>query len=647
MTFIVTLDQLCVSPFNVRRNAEDTEATSALEASIAARGLIFPLLVHDMAPFRDVALPDEPLAVWGVLAGGRRLRAMRRLAAAGRMRGDAEIEVIVRDLEPAAIIELSLAENLDLLRRDLRPYEVHAAIRDAQDQGATDEEIAANLGQPIAWVRRQLRLGRLVPEIFDAYVSGAISGEQAQAFAATEDCDLQRAAWAHFGALRDWDRAPHRIHAWYKVGDNELAKLLRFVGAEDYRAAGGRFELDLFADGPERGRVSDEGVLRELAENKLAMVRQDIRRRSNRNDLRFAADPPQQHGSTDWSLRAEVQLGKAASVILPEGDIFATIDIDAAGDIEIRYWWANRKARKDAIREASSNGVQISPAAPVTSFGHAIEGAEAFDKYSTYAQAARQAVKDEHGLTADGLQVMRSLRRELLRALLLADAMNDGELGRDYLVWGQLRQEIGKAQRAPDIGARGLVSVGYGSEEAEPHDVVDPHLAHAHAHQMWAATLEHIQSMPFMTIEDPADAFASFHFESDRVKRVAAAILAGLSLLRSANVPGWRVSVHDRIADILGADDHALRELWQPTPAFMVLFPKLKRLELAQPFVDAEAFRDWHRQSDQVLTGACVGALEHAGTWVHPLLSFGVQADEVMTAQCEATEPEVAEEPAE
>lgn len=84
MTMIVTLDQLCISPFNVRRNAEDTDATQALEASIAARGLLFPLLVHDMVPFRDLALSGEPIAAWGVLAGGRRLRALRRLVEAAQ-----------------------------------------------------------------------------------------------------------------------------------------------------------------------------------------------------------------------------------------------------------------------------------------------------------------------------------------------------------------------------------------------------------------------------------------------------------------------------------------------------------------------------------------------------------------------------------
>ena len=255
-------------------------------------------------------------------------------------------------------------------------------------------------------------------------------------------------------------------------------------------------------------------------------------------------------------------------------------------------------------------------------------------------------MKDEHGLSADGLQVLRSLRREVLRALMLTDAMGGGAIGRDYLVWSQLRQALGESgsrDRAIDVGARGLVSHGYGAEEAEPAEVVAPHLEGTHAHAMWRATLDHVRSLPFMTIADPAQAFAAYYFESEKVKNAAAALLAGHALLRSANVPGWRIPAHDRIAEILGADDGVIRELWSPTPAFMALFPKLKRLELAQPFVEPEAFRTWHRNSDPVLTGACAGALEQAQGWVHPILSFNV-GDTVPTTPSDVEGPRHGEE---
>jgi ParB family chromosome partitioning protein len=632
---LVTVDQLCISPFNVRLNAEDAESTSALQASIATRGLLLPLVVHDMAPYRDQALPNEPEAAWGVLAGGRRLRAIRSLIQAGTIRSDFRIEIVTRDLSPAEITELSLAENL--LRRQLRPYEIYSAIARAADQGADENEIAANIGQRLEWVRRQLRLGRLVPDIFRAYADGFISEEQAQAFAATEDKELQRAAWTHFSALKPWDREPHRIRAWYKIGDRELDRLLRFVGAEAYRASGGRFELDLFADGPERGRVVDEGQLREMAENRLAKIRMDLRRRTSRTDLRFVNEPPQHLGTTDHSLEIVPVTGRGKSLPLPAGDVVATLTINQDGKQEERFWWTSRKAKREGTRQTPAEA-KAPAASVVTPGGSTLKGAEAFDRYSANSQAARAAVKDEHGLTADGLQVMRSVRRELLRALLVADAVEGGTLGRDYLVWAQLRQELGKSVRDADVGARGVVSVWQSREDAEPKDVVAPHLEETNAHKLWAAALANMSAQSFITIEDPSDAFTAYHFASDKLKAAAAAVMAGLSLLRSANVPGWRIATHDRLADILGANDDALRELWAPTSQFMALFPRLKRLELAQPHVDQDAFRDWYKLSDATLTGATAGAVDQVPGWVHPLLSFGVASEHDSAEQREAAE---------
>lgn len=630
MTQKFTVDQLCISPLNVRTNAQDAEQTTALEASIAVRGLMLPLLVHDMVPFRDLALPSEPIAAWGVLAGGRRLRAIRRLIATGRLPADFEIEGVVRNLPAAAITELSLAENL--LRRNLHPYEIQAAIARSAEQGADVAEIAEHIGQPQEWVRRQFRLGRLIPDIFDAYVEGTLSEQQAQAFAATEDQDLQRAAWAHFGHLDHWARDPNKIRAWYKVGDRELERLLRFVSDEVYRAAGGRFELDLFADGPERGRVVDQGLLRDQVEAKLATIRQDLRRRTGRQELRFASTPPQHMGQTDQLLALEPVVIDER-IELPGDDVVVTIDIELSGEAHAHYWWSSRKAKRDATREGAAPRTP-----PVSSGGLQGKEAEGFDRHSGYAQAARAAVKDEHGLTADGLQVMRSVRREILRGLLVAESLEDGTLGRDYLVWTQLRQELGKTNAKPrDTGALGLISQWQSREDAEPTDFVAPHLEQMKAHRLYEAALAHMRAQPFITTEDPADAFEAFLAANDQTKATAAAVLAGMALLRSANVAGWRITAHDRIAEVLGADDETVRELWQPTAAFMALFPKMKRLELAQPHVDPDAFRDWHKLPDPTLTGAVAGAVQHAPGWVHPLLSFGV-ASEHSAEQREAAE---------
>ena len=632
MPKLVTVDQLCISPFNVRLNAEDAEATTALEASIAARGLLLPLVVHDMAAYRQQALADEPVAAWGVLAGGRRLRAIRQLVGSGRISRDFPIEVVTRDLSPAEITELSLAENL--LRRDLRPYEIYAAVARAAERGAGEAEIATNIGQRLDWVQRQLRIGRLVPAIFDAYTNGTISEDQAKAFAATEDSELQRAAWTHFGSMHHLERSATRIRAWYKIGDPALERLLRFVGDDAYRDAGGRYELDLFADGPERGRVVDDGMLREMAENRLAELRTDLRKRTGKPSLRFANEAPQHHGGTDHSLAITPGIEKRpdGKIVLPEGDIIATIDIEVSGNAQAHYWWASRKAHRDANRSTPKREVDqvVAPSASV-------DDAAAFEKYSDASQAARAAVRDEHSLTADGLQVVRTARREILRALLVADAFNDGAIGRDFILWSQLRQELTKLPRA-EVGARTLESVFQSAEDPDPTDITGPHLEEMRAHHLWNAALQELRAQDFITIGDPADAFTAFHLAPEGVKNAAGAVLAGAALLRSCNVPGWRIAVHDRIADIIGANDLAIRDLWRPTAKFMALFSKMKRLELAQPHVDPDAFREWHKLPDPTLTGACAGAVDQVPGWVHPLLSFGVASEHDSAEQREAAE---------
>ncbi|MFC0683059.1 ParB/RepB/Spo0J family partition protein [Novosphingobium clariflavum] len=629
----VRVSQLVVSPANVRTNQEDAESVDALKASIRTVGLMLPMVAHHM--------PEGSEADYGVLAGGRRLRALQGLIADGALPEDHETDIVLRDLSPAQITQMSLHENL--LRRDLRPYEINAAIARAHVEGAAVETIAANIGQEAVWVARQLRLGQLEPAIFAAYADRTISSEVAEAYAATEDRDLQRAAWKHFSALRDYDRTPSRIRAYLKVGDAELERLLRFVGPQIYQGQGGRIELDLFADGPERGRVSDEGILRDLAESKLADFRESIKAMTCRPGLRFVASAPGSHGFADTALELFPAAGKSDSELeLPDGDIVATVEIGNDGAAEAHYWWASRKAKRDAEQKPRQVASAAKAAASISTTVVAGAGFNA-SASPGYAMAARAAAKEEHGVKAEGLHVMRSIRREILRAILVDDAEEAGTIGRDYIVWAQLRIELGKTVGETHVGARGLTSTWRGSDEEEPADFVAPFVEDAEAHAIWENALDRIVAEPFMRMEQPEESLAAFHSAPEHTKRRAAAVLAGLALLRSANTPGWRVAAHDAIAELACVDDAEIRRYWSPTPRFMALFPKMRRLELAQPHVEEASFREWHKLNDQVLTGATAGALQQNPGWVHPLLSFGVATAPEDGATGQSASREVAE----
>ena len=601
-----TLGELCLSPLNVRTNEEDANTTEALESSIEEDGLIFPLIVHPM--------PQEGsgAGLYGVLAGGRRFRAITRLIESGRFVPDWPIDCIIRDVGPGQITKLSLAENM--LRRQLRPYEVHAAIAKAQERGASIDEIAASIGQRVLWVRQQMRLGSLAPEIFTEYAEGRLDADQAAAYAATEDQDLQRATFAHFRGhigLKHDDRA---IRAFLKVGDREGERLLAFVGPVIYRAAGGRYELDLFADGPERGRIADEQLLRKLAEEKLAEIRAALRIRAGRDDLRFQAEPPQFGGTPDYALEiqpTEMKIAGTLALMVPEGDIVATLSIDDDGEARARWWWASRKAKA-----AASKAPPTSPPAP-RSPGSAI---------STPAFQGEPELP--RGPSFEALTVARTVRREILRALLVEEANNgDGDpLAMDYLVWGQLRQVI----NGDGAHVTGLLGDG----EAIEHDATGlaaRHLRAIEAHRRWNDAIEDIAQRPFITEPDGSIAFAHYVSASLPVRARAAAVLVGLMLARSANADGLRISVHDRLADLADVTRDAPAILARPTPEFLGLFPKADRLALVQPHVDASELRHISILRDREISRAIADRLS-AIDWVHPLLAF--------------PEPEMAKEPA-
>jgi ParB/RepB/Spo0J family partition protein len=614
-----TLAELHKSALNVRTNEEDSEATTALERSILRIGLMQPLLVHP-------AGPDAPTP-WGVLAGGRRLRAIQRLVeVTEELPADWPIPAkVVEGLPNAEITEMSLGENL--IRRDLRPYEVHAAIAEANRQGDSVEDIAESLGQTADWVKRQLRLGNLARPIFEAYAAGDLSYEQAAAYAATEDAELQLMVFEGFKDAQSHFHTPARIRAGLKVGDGEAARLLLFVGEAVYVGAGGMVEPDLFADGRDaRVRITDEALLRRLAEERFAAERDRVRRDTKRADLRFAAQPPQFAGQTDHAL--ELRDGSLAmnAAKAPTENIVATIDVDDHGQPFTRFWWANRAAKGSAdkgVPRPASSGADISSIVPKAGEAFAMPG-------SAYAANGHAIVRDEYGLTSDGLQLFRSLRRALLRCLLLEQG---GSVATDYLVWAQARALIGQ-QLPAQTGARAIVGEWHDGADRAPTGLFEGFADDLPAEQQWRAAIDQLKEIDFMVEKDPAVSLQMFLDQLPHWKRRTAAIVAGVALLRSADTPGWRIAAHDVLAQACGADAAKLRRWWSPTAKWLGLFGKLFRLGAAQPFVDAGTHAGWLKLKDADLAAAAAAALDpenhksldisgRVGRWLPDLLAFG------------------------
>lgn len=693
----MTIDALCVSPLNVRTNQVDVNALDAMKKSLLKRGQIFPLAVHPMpAPGKGKK------QIYGAIAGGRRYRAFAQLIKEGKLPKDHPIDVIVRNItDEGELRELSLAENF--VRRELRHYEIYAAVARAVEKGRTFQEVAETNGQEIATVRRWARLGQLHPTVFAALESEEIGEAIAMAIAGTEDVGLQLLAFEQFRQLPSHQQHPSAIRKLLKFGDRELEKLLKFVGEDVYRNEGGRYELDLFADQAEqRGAVRDEGLLRQLADAKLDAVREQLRTRTGRI-LRFEAGPPmstfagysngvaqeleirekelplspdeeakieafelelaevearaakyERDGMVALLAEAEIEeksigvaladLRNSRPLELPDGDVFATLTILDDGNVEYRFWWADRKAKQKAEAAARkqpdappprpiSTGPNLAPVRAALSniATRNIGDGEAISNTGYNArQNADAAIRETHGLTQDGVQIHRSIRREMLRAALLQES-DFGTLGLDYLIFQLARHALAN-NYSHQLGAVGL------HQNFESGNVLaEPHVERTEAHRMWRAARDQLKAHPSMTEQALPAAFRAYRAETESWKIEAAAIVAGLALERSANAPGYVVSLHDELFAQAHYDDADLRALVEPTAELIDLMTRADRLKLVYPHVSNGEYLRLEKLKAAQLTGPVVRALQKVAGWVHPLLRFNPPAP------IAAPQPEMAE----
>src|SRR5581483_11849109 len=169
----IALNKLVPWTGNVRKTAGADTALAELAASIAAHGLLQPL----------VAQPEKR-GKFAVVAGSRRLEALRRLAAEGVIAEDAGIACSILGHEANAT-EASLAENA--VREQMHPADEFEAFRALIDDGASIADVAARFGYSESTVEKRLKLARVSHVIIEAYRNGAIGLEHVMAFAATDD----------------------------------------------------------------------------------------------------------------------------------------------------------------------------------------------------------------------------------------------------------------------------------------------------------------------------------------------------------------------------------------------------------------------------------------------------------------------------
>lgn len=250
----IPLSRLMPSKANVRRmNA--LVGISELADSIEAHGLIQNLTVRKAKKGNK----------YEVVAGARRLAALRLLVKEERLAEDVVIPCKVLDAESDA--EISLAENTQ--REAMHIVDEILAYRQLAEDGLAPEQIASRFGQSVITVRQRLKLAHLSPKILEVMRADDMTVEQARALALSDNHDEQERVWFE---LPDWNRDPRNLRAMLTQEHvRSTDRLARFVGIEAYGAAGGGILRDLFAEDASTF-LSDRSLLTQLAMDALGQA---------------------------------------------------------------------------------------------------------------------------------------------------------------------------------------------------------------------------------------------------------------------------------------------------------------------------------------------------------------------------------------
>lgn len=169
-------DKLAVSDIEPRRDQPrktfDPESLSSLADSIAANGLIQPIIVR----------PSESSALYSIVAGERRWRA-------ARMAGLSEVPVVIIDADDRKAAEYALVENIQ--REDLNPIEEAEGLKSLiEDYNLTQEQAAKRVGKSRAAIANALRLLELPAEVISLVGHKSLSAGHARALLGLNDKTL-------------------------------------------------------------------------------------------------------------------------------------------------------------------------------------------------------------------------------------------------------------------------------------------------------------------------------------------------------------------------------------------------------------------------------------------------------------------------
>jgi len=171
----IPLELIDQNPFQTRSQV-NPEQLSELAASIAANGVVQPVLVRPLAGGR-----------FQLIAGERRWRA-------SQIAGKKTVPAILRQVSDEQAMEITIVENLQ--RTDLNPMEQARAFeRLSREFHMTQEQMAHRTGKDRATVSNFIRLLKLPSTVQDRVESGELTFGHARALLAFEHAEeIEKAA---------------------------------------------------------------------------------------------------------------------------------------------------------------------------------------------------------------------------------------------------------------------------------------------------------------------------------------------------------------------------------------------------------------------------------------------------------------------
>lgn len=165
----IPVDAIDRNPYQTRTRFDES-ALAELSASIAATGVVQPVLVRSLANGR-----------FQLIVGERRLMASKKA-------GLATIPAFLRQVSDEQAMEITIVENLQ--RTDLNPIEqARAYDRLSKEFKLTQEQMAQRTGKDRASVANFLRLLRLPVEIQEKVENGDLTFGHARALLPLEDAE--------------------------------------------------------------------------------------------------------------------------------------------------------------------------------------------------------------------------------------------------------------------------------------------------------------------------------------------------------------------------------------------------------------------------------------------------------------------------